>query len=219
MTLIEAKDDVIPDPLGLGFVTPLQIGPADLDTIDEEIRSVFPERRLITPDKVRGKAASLEEAILTRGWPTLEKAKGKVLFALDNGGRVRDDYLAGRPSLEGRVMFASGSPGEAHAAFVKENDPLADPARIPNLITGGYVVRTRADGDTVQARSGDVTQRDAALASAAQWVSTDYPVPRPGPDFGTGYEVAIPDGAPARCNPLIAPPGCRAGALERLILR
>jgi hypothetical protein len=214
MILIEAKDDVIPDPLNLGFVTPIPIGPTALDTIDAEIRSVFPERRLITPDKVRRKAATLEEAILTDGWPTLGKTKGKFLFALDNGGRVRDDYLAGRPNLEGRVMFASGDPGQAHAAFVKENDPLADPARIPSLIAGGYVVRTRADADTVQARTGDTTQRDAAIASGAQWVSTDYPVPDP--DFGTGYQVSIPGGAPARCNPLIAPPGCRAAALERL---
>jgi len=216
MILIEAKDDIIPDPLNLGFVTPIPIGPDALDTIDAEIRSVFPERRLITPDKVRGRAATLEEAILTQGWPTLDKSKGKFLFALDNENHVRSDYLAGRPNLEGRVMFASGSPGQAHAAFVKENDPLGDPNRIPNLVAGGYVVRTRADADTVQARSGNVTQRDAALASAAQWVSTDYPTPRPGPDFGTGYEVSIPDGAPARCNPLIAPPGCRAAALERL---
>jgi hypothetical protein len=216
MILIEAKDDVIPDPLNLGFVTPIPIGPAELDTIDAEIRSVFPKRRLITPDTVRRRAATLEEAILTEGWPTLGKARGKVLFALDNGGRVRDDYLAGRPNLEGRVMFASGDPGQAHAAFVKENDPLSDPARIPNLVAGGYVVRTRADADTVQARTGDVTQRDAALASAAQWVSTDYPMPRPGLDFGTGYQVSIPDGAPARCNALVAPPGCRNAALEQL---
>ena len=214
MILIEAKDDVIPDPLDLGFVTPIPIGSTELDTIDAEIRSVFPERRLITPDQVRGKASTLEEAILTEGWPTLGKAKGKVLFALDNGGRVRDDYLAGRPNLEDRVMFASSDPGQPHAAFVKENDPLGDPARIPALVAGGYVVRTRADADTVQARTGDTTQRDAALASAAQWVSTDYPVPDA--DFGTGYQVTIPDGAPARCNPLVAPPGCRAAALERL---
>jgi hypothetical protein len=214
MILVEAKDDVIPDPLALGFVTPIPIGPAELDPIDAEIRSVFPERRLITPDSVRGGAATLEQAILDTGWPTLRNAKGKVMFALDNGGAVRDAYLAGRPNLEGRVMFASGDPGQAHAAFVKENDPLADPARIPTLVADGYVVRTRADADTVQARTGDTTQRDAALTSGAQWVSTDYPVPDP--DFGTTYQVTIPAGAPARCNPVAAPPGCRAAGLERL---
>ena len=51
-----------------------------------------------------------------------------------------------------------------------------------------------------------------AIASGAQWVSTDYPVPNPA--FGTGYFVEIPDGHPARCNPLNAPYGCRSIALE-----
>lgn len=214
MILIEAKDDVIPDPLGLGFVTPIPFGPAELDALDAEIRSVFPARRLITPDSVRGSAPTLEQAIRTAGWPTLRKARGKVLFALDNGGAVRAAYLAGRPNLEGRVMFAAGEPGEPHAAFVKVNDPLGDPGRIPALVAGGYVVRTRADADTVQARTGDVRQREAALASGAQWVSTDYPVPDP--RFGTGYRVSLPGGAPARCNPMVAPPGCRAAGLERV---
>ena len=50
--------------------------------------------------------------------------------------------------------------------------------------------------------------RDAAIASGAQFVSTDYPVPDP--DFGTGYMVAIPDGMPARCNPISAPPELHA---------
>ncbi len=45
-------------------------------------------------------------------------------------------------------------------------------------------------------------------------MSTDYPVENP--DFGTGYVVEIPGGAPARCNPINAPPGCRAVGLERL---
>ena len=59
-----------------------------------------------------------------------------------------------------------------------------------------------------------LTALSAALASGAQWVSTDYPVPDP--DFGTGYFVQIPDGSPARCNPVNAPPGCRSAALETL---
>jgi hypothetical protein len=66
----------------------------------------------------------------------------------------------------------------------------------------------------VEARSGNTGPRDAALASGAQFVSTDYP--EPNPDFGTGYFVQIPGGTPGRCNPVNAPPGCRSVALERL---
>ena len=90
---------------------------------------------------------------------------------------------------------------------MKLNDPVADGERIRQLVADGYVVRTRADADTAQARTGDTTQRDAALASGAQWVSTDYPVPDE--RFGTGYAAGIPGGRPGRCNPVTARPGCR----------
>jgi hypothetical protein len=53
--------------------------------------------------------------------------------------------------------------------------------------------------------------RDTALAGGAQFVSTDYEVPdhRFGP-----YQVRIPGGTPARCNPVTAPPGCRPTEVE-----
>jgi hypothetical protein len=213
MILLELKDDPIPDP-GLGFVVPRQFGAADVDAVDREIRSVFSERQLITPDDVRGRHATLEEAVLARGWPRLGAARGKVLFALDNEGDEKDLYLAGHPSLRGRVLFTSSRPGSPEAAFVKLNDPLDDGAFIRDLVSRGYIIRTRADADTVQARTGDTTQRDAALASGAQFVSTDYPVPDP--DFGTGYFVDLPGGFTARCNPVNAPRNCAGSRLERL---
>lgn len=211
MILVEAKDDILP-PI-LEFAIPVPIGVAEFAALDAEIRSVFPPEQLITPDDVRRGRPTLDEAVRTLGWPPLGTARGKVLFCLDNAGAKRDAYLAGSPLLEGRVLFTNAAPGDPDAAFVKENDPLADPARIPGLVEAGYIVRTRADADTEQARSGDTTQRDAGLASGAQYVSTDYPVPDP--DFGTGYVVAIPGGAPGRCNPVNAPAGCRSVALER----
>lgn len=205
MILVEVKDDVIPDP-GLGFVIPLPFGAADLDTLDAEIRSVFAPAQVITPDDVRGDHDTLEQAILADGWPTLGASRGKVLFALDNGGEKKALYTEGHPSLRGRVLFTSSEPGEDEAGFVKLNDPIGDAAKIRDFVARGFIVRTRADADTAQARTGDVTQRDAAISSGAQFVSTDYPVPDP--DFGTGYFVAIPDGTPARCNPISAPADC-----------
>ena len=210
--LVEAKDDPTPDFFSVGFVTPVPFDTAQFDALDAEIRSVFSEDRLITPDDVRGDASTLESAVLSQGWPTLGEARGKVLFMLDNGGHYRRDYLNGHPSLAGRVLFTSADPGSADAAFIKLNDAKGDEAEIMARVASGYVIRTRADADTLEARAGDTSTRDAAIASGAQWVSTDYPVPNPA--FGTGYFVAIPDGHPARCNPINAPPGCRSTALE-----
>lgn len=212
MVLIEVKADPIPDPVGAGFVVPETIEADDLDALDAEIRAVFDPDELLVPDDVRGDHESLEEAILTDGWPTLGESRGRVLFALDNGGAVLDAYVDGHPALEGRVLFTSSPVGSPEAAFLKLNDPIGDGAAIRDAVADGYMVRTRADADTAQARTGDVTDRDAALESGAQWVSTDYPVDDP--RFPAVYAATIPDGTPARCNPVRRPDGCTSEAIE-----
>ena len=89
-----------------------------------------------------------------------------------------------------------------------------DHSRVRRLVAQGFIVRTRADADTFDARPPvDTTRRDAALESGAQFVSTDYPDLETNP-FGTDYFVEIPDGMPGRCNPINSPPGCRNPALE-----
>jgi hypothetical protein len=209
---VEVKQDAIPDPLNLAFAVPHPIGPPELDALDAEIRSVLSPDQLITPDDVRGAHATLEEAIRTDGWPTLANSRGKLLFTLDNEDKVRDDYIAGHPALKGRLLFTSSPRGTPEAAFLKLNDPITDEAKIRQAVLDGYVVRTRSDADTAQARSGNTTMREAALRSGAQWVSTDYEVADT--QFGTGYVVAIPGGTPARCNPVRNPAGCRPSDIE-----
>ena len=219
MVLVEVKTDLLgtqPAVAELGLETPdapRVFSPTEFDALDAEIRSVFPEDELFTPDDLRGSYPTLEQAVLSEGWPTLGALRGQVFFAMDNAGEDRLNYLDGHPSLEGRVMFTNSTPGQPDAAFVKVNDPLANPAQIPDLVGTGYLVRTRADTDTEEARNGDTQRRDAALASGAQFVSTDFPVPSTKPGF-TDYFVEIPNGSPARCNPVTGPSGCRNDALE-----
>ncbi len=212
LVLIEAKDEAIDAPFET--VIPLPFDSQQLDTLDEEIRSVFSPGHVLTPDDVRGDHDTLEQAILREGWPTLGETRGRIVFALDNGGRVKEAYVAGHLSLRGRVLFVSAGPGEDEAGFVKLNDPIGSFERIRELVGQGFLVRTRADSDTAEARTGDTTKRDAALASGAQFVSTDYPVPNE--KFGTGYFVEMPGGRPARCNPISAPTDCRAEDIENL---
>lgn len=184
---------------------------ATFNALDQEIRSVIPRDRMITPDDVRGRHKTLEEAVLSGGWPTLDSARGKFLFLLDQR-RAGPDYLKGHPSLKGRVAFTNAEPGEPDAAFVEVNDPLKDPALIPGLVRKGYLVRARTDVETEQARTGDTTLRDAALASGAQMVSTDYPSSER--STWTAYSVQFPEGTIARCNPVLKPAGCNAERLS-----
>jgi hypothetical protein len=214
--LLELKDTPI-NVNGIPFTVPVPWTAERMDALDAEIRTVFGEDRTITPDDVRAGSSTLEQAVLRKGWPTLAATRGQVMFLMDNEGAYRTDYLAGHDSLRGRVMFTNSTPGQPDAAFVKANDPTgANQARIADLVRRGYVVRTRADADTQQARTDDTTMRDAALASGAQWVSTDYPAPGMSARFGTDYVVQLPGGAPARCNPVNAPATCRTAKLERI---
>jgi hypothetical protein len=200
--LIENKDD---NPrLGV-FTEPEPFTSMSFDALDREIRSVFSPSEMITPDDVRGKYATLNEAIRTAGWPTLDSARGKVLFLMDQR-RVEDLYASGHPSLEGRAIFTNALPGRPDAAFVEVNDPAKEPGLIASLVREGYLVRTRTDEPTVQARSGDTAQRDAAFKSGAQILSTDYPFHES--SRWTGYSVGFPDGAIARCNPALIASTC-----------
>ncbi len=175
-------------------------GPA-LAGLDAAIRSVFEPSALLTPDVVRGDCASLPEALRRRGWPTLDAARGKVIFALDNEDAIRDRYLDGHPALKGRCLFVSVDPDHPAAGWMKVNDPVADFERIQRLVRAGFLVRTRADADTLEARADDTTRRDKALASGAQFVSTDYPEP----DLALSpYLVRLPNNVVARSNPISA---------------
>ncbi len=199
LILVELKDTMV---TGLPTI-PKKFDAAALDEVDRTIDAVFDREGLFLPDDLRGESTTMTEAIGKRGWPELDQVRGKVLFALDNEGRLRDLYLQDHPNLAGRRMFVT-PPAENHpaAAFFKINDPVRDFDRIRRLVKAGFLVRTRADADTRQARSGDVSQRDRALASGSHFVSTDYPEPRL---EWSEYRVRFPNGAVARPNPVSFP--------------
>lgn len=200
--LLENKNEGIAlDPANI-----LPIDAPGLDRLDEEIRSVFPPDQLITPDDVRGDSPTLEAAVLERGWPALDVVRGRVMIVLHERGATRDLYTAGRPSLEGRAMFVRSDEGRPDAAFLIVDYPRVEV--IQRLVSKGYMVRTRADSSL---RYGDTQRRDAAFASGAQVVSTDFPPGEAHED--TGYMVVFPSG-PIRCNPVNAPGDCTPAALE-----
>jgi hypothetical protein len=204
--LVETKTQ--PPIKGVPMVAPEPFTAPVLDALDAEIRSVFAADEMISPDQVRGPHATLPEAIAHSGhgggWPTLAHARGKVIFLLDQTN-VTATYVADHPALKGRALFTNANPGDPDAAFVEQND--GPPDAITALVRQGYLVRTRADADTKQARANDTTTRDGALRSGAQIVSTDYPWFEPARWTG-GYFVSLPGDAVARCNPVNAPPGC-----------
>ncbi len=181
-----------------------------LQALEREILSVFDKRWILTPDDVKGASSTLAEALTTRGWPTLGEARGRFLFYFDNDGPVRDAYTHGRTDLSGRLVFADGRTGEPFVGVRVLNDPQAQTTEIAGALAQNIVVRTRADSNPADARAGLTAQRDAAFASGAQLVSTDFPAPVE----GVPYAVAVPGGTPSRCNPVAAPAACTSTDIE-----
>ena len=183
--------------------------PAVFDALDAEIRSVFEPDEMITPDEVRGDAPTLVAAIHAGRWPTLAKVRGRVIFLMDqqHAGPI---YTEKHPSLRGRILFTNAVPGASDAAFVEQNNGTRE--EIDALVKQGYLVRTRTDEGTEQARTNDTTRRDLALVSGAQMISTDYPSSEP--SAWTTFSVGLPNGLVARCNPVNKPTGCIDELLE-----
>jgi hypothetical protein len=133
----------------------------------------------------------------------LEESLGKVMFVLDQE-RVGPLYTKSHPSLEGRVMFTNSTAGSPDAAFMKLNDPLS--GKVEEAVRKGYMVRTMSDPGPAGVKANETRRRDAALASGAQMVSTDYPFDE---KAASGYSVRFPGSVTVRCNPLLKPPACK----------
>lgn len=185
--LINAKDSPIPS-----MQPPLPFTAAALDSIDMEIRSILPPEKLITPALVMEGENSLEATILKKGWPDLEKVKGRFLFVLDENETKTNRYLENHPNLKDAVFFVNVSEGNPNAGFMVINNPVGSFDKIQEMVAKGYMVRTRADADTKQARTNDYSQFEKAKTSGAQVISTDYYIPSQ--LFESSYQVSFEGG-------------------------
>ena len=196
MVLLELKEDSFSP-----RIRPLPFDEEQLKSVEAEIREEMPEEKILTPDKVRGNAATLRDAVTEHGWPRLSAAAGKFIFALDNEGAVRDRYLAlsTNKDLHERLLFVSVPPDHPAAAWMKRNDPVRNFEEIRKLVAAGFMVRTRADADLKEVRAKDASRFKKAVASGAQWISTD--APEEIPDM-PGYSVSWPDHRVWQINPV-----------------
>lgn len=168
------------------------------DELDECIVKYLGRKHLITPDDVRGSYATLEEAVSNGNWPTIKAAKGKYLFVLDDKDRKRATYMAEHPSLKGRILFVNADPGTPEAAVLIRNN--AKLPEIKSLVQKGYIIRTRADSDTKEARMNDKSNFEAACNSGAQIITTDYYLKST--HFDSDYRVYFEGEKYIRLNPV-----------------
>lgn len=186
-----AKDTVIERP---GFVAPRPFTESVWIALDAEIRAQL-DGKLLTPEEVF-RTGSLQ-------WPLLDEVRGRFVLILDEGGEKRRTYAS---RWRQRAMFVNQPPGADGAAIMIINDPVRDFEKIQRLVGDGYIVRTRADADTREAREGDTRRRDRAIASGAQLISTDYYLPAA--HFATDYVVRLAPG----CNVVVTGRTCDISA-------
>jgi len=191
---MNAKDQEIKAP---GFTIPEKFTAEVFDRLDKELLDNLGRNYLITPDEIRGKFPTLEAAVLAGHWPTMKEARGKFIFILDEKGEHLTAYIKDHPSLKGRVLFTDSPAGTPEAAFMIMNDPKD--AQIQETVKKGYMVRTRADGDTREARLNDKSGFVAACASGAQIITTDYYYKST--FFASDYTVVFDDGKYVRKQP------------------
>jgi hypothetical protein len=192
---LSSMDQKTPMP---GASRPLPFDDAAAAMLDGEIAAVFRADEIITPAQVKAGHENLRQAVLAGGWPSLNAARGKVVFVFNDEARKTALYHGG-------LMFVTQEENSPNAGFIAIDNPLKEAERISADVKAGYIVLTRADADTVEARNDDTRRRDAAFASGAQIIETDFLLP----DRKVGaYQVGIADQRHARCDVVNA--DCRA---------
>ncbi len=170
-----------------------------LPALEAALLQVWPRASLLTPDDVRGTGQDLRSVVTTTGWPALAASRGQLMVALRGSPALSAAYKALHPQLAGAAAFLTGSVADADVAVVSD----VEPAAVPDLVQKGYFVHAFPVPDPAAGA--------AALASGAQVVATDAPVPR---SWLGGYALAWPGGSASRCNPVTALASCTAGAVN-----
>lgn len=199
---LRTNDSKTPIP---GATHPLPCDEAALNALETEIKAAFTPDQIFTPDQFQGRYPSQRDAAMAHAWPKLGAVRGKVIFVLDDSMAKVRAYQGGRTSLEGRLMFVAADPASPLAAFIDIPDPARDGARISAAVKAGFMVITRADDDTHEARANNPARRNAAFASGAQIIRTDFI--HPDPAIGA-YHVSLAEEADAMCGSDIGSEHC-----------
>lgn len=155
----------------LGFKKAIPFDEKAYSLLDEEILQVFQMQQLITPKELKGHYNSIKEKLTSEGWPLLDYCLGKIIFILDC--ETDDFYINAIDRNEDRPMFVYGKPDAKSTAFVVINDPVNREKEI-QMLSDFYIVRTRTDAGTIEARNNDYSRFNAAIVSNAQIITTDY---------------------------------------------
>lgn len=199
--MIEAKDSGISVLPNSAEILPFdEKAFAELDSVTV---AILGREKIITPDDIRGNYKTLEEAVLAKNWPTVKVSLGKFVFLLlpsAAGMSSKNEYIKNHPNLENRIMFVQSEIGQPQAAFLLLDNSIIRKNDIQDAVKKGYLVRTRSDIETYEAKVNDMSRANAAFESGAQVISTDFF--KKENTYGTEYQVKTPNEKPVIQNPI-----------------
>lgn len=191
MIMLNAKEN---QPDFMQQAPPVPFDEQQYALLDKVILATMGRQRLFTPDDLRAQHTSLNEAMLSIGWPELATITGKFIFLFDANNTQAELYRQNHPSLKTRIMFCSYPAGQDESAIIVANSPIEQQQTIRALVKQGYLVRTRADADFTASSSQKAAQFNAAIASGAQWISSDWYTDSPQQLNDTrGYHIDFSD--------------------------
>jgi len=165
-------------------------------------------------------------------WPPLSLMQGKILLPilLTRSARVAN-YNTIWPNAKGSIfwpvlqtfpvpnaVFKSAGIDSLRAVdetFTKKVAAIKE--EVNSAVGGGYIVRARADADTVEARAGRTERRDALLLeTGTHVVATDYVIPRVVVSSvksvdSNGNGLTSPLSASSASSYAVSLPGCATG--------
>jgi len=179
-----------------GFTKPLPFTQTALKALQRTIVDHLGVDRIFMPTELKGDWPSLAAAVENNGWPKMQALRGKFILVLDESEETLAPYNALLTKPGSNLFFKTPPLGHPDAAILILNNPIEQATEIRKAVSKGYLVRTRADADTLEARTNDPTRRDAAFSSGAQLISTDYYLADP--RFEGAYEVRFENGGYVR---------------------
>jgi len=169
---IELKGSALGDEAGIlrlmGFKKAIPFDEQSLRAMDDLFKSSL--STLYTPMEFQNGNVTLQDRITHQGWPTIKEVRGRIFVIVQGSG------LPFYPK-QNQGAFIYGVPSDPNCIFLLRDDP-SSPSEIKALCDR-YIVRTRTDAGTIEARNNDYSRLNNALASGAQILSTDYYIADP----------------------------------------
>ena len=158
----------------LGFSKTIPFSDEVYNQLDHEMSTVFNNSDLLTPSMLKDTFTNIKTRLHKNGWPTINSCLGKVVFILEgeNSAIYRNDIENGID----RPMFVFGSPNDNSTAFLLRNYSMGHEKEMAEL-SKHYIIRTRSDAGTLEARDNNYNRFKSCLKSKAQIISTDYYMP------------------------------------------